>query len=65
MDLDVNPDSDPHLLCDLPKLLSISEPHSSHLKSEEGAHCHRDMKIKYSEIMFGGARSLHKTWPTQ
>lgn len=65
MDLEVNPDSDPHLVCDLPKLRSISEPHCPHLQSEEDAHCHRDMKIKYNEIMYGRCQVLHKTWPTQ
>lgn len=64
MDLNVNQDSNLHL-CNLPRLVSISETHSSHLKSEDGAHSHRAVvKMKYYEIM-GVARSLHKTQPTQ
>lgn len=58
MDLDVNPDADHHLLCDLLKLLSISEHHCSHLQSEEGAYCHRDVKIKCNEIMYGRCQVL-------
>lgn len=59
MNLDVNPDSDVHLLCDLPKLHSIFESLCSHLKSEDGALCHKAVvKTEYKEVTFGRRQVL-------